>query len=127
MKAGVVREDAQLTGKPMILDFLLNVNGVRSTTYLKPSQPQPLQQQQQQQQLLPKQPVLPYRSPLGISNGGHSDSPIIRGGIGRVYDSGMNNNLVQSATLQGMVDLGSGIGGVAMGSAVISSDGACEE
>ncbi|CAI9757916.1 unnamed protein product [Fraxinus pennsylvanica] len=170
MKAGVVREDAQLAGKPDDIGFfgnlsytgnnlvegfgcrnadgnegvmdnriaensketamkstnsLLNVNGVRSTTHLKPSQQQP--QPLQQRQLFPKQPVLPYRSPLGISNGDQFSSPIIRGGIGRLCDSGMNNNLVQSATLQGMVDLGSEVGGAAMGSPVVSSDGLAKD
>ncbi|KAL2498258.1 ABSCISIC ACID-INSENSITIVE 5-like protein 5 [Abeliophyllum distichum] len=162
MRAGVVREDTQLAGKPNDIGFFgnlaftgdnlvpgfgyqnagrnvglmdnripensndiamqstnipLNVNGVRSTTH----------SQQSRQQLLPKQPVLPYRAPMGISSSDQFGSPIIRGGIGRVSDSGMNNNLVQSATLQsggvGMVGLGSGVGGAATGSPVLSSDG----
>ncbi|KAL2520938.1 ABSCISIC ACID-INSENSITIVE 5-like protein 5 [Forsythia ovata] len=162
MRAGVVREDTQLAGKPNDIGFFgnlaftgnnlvpgfgyqnavrnvgvmdnripensneiamqstnipLNVNGVRSTTH----------PQQGRQQLLPKQPVLPYSAPMGISSSDQFGSPIIRGGNGRVSDSGMNNNLVQSATLQGgglgMVGLGSGVGGVATGSPVLSSDG----
>ncbi|CAA2988636.1 ABSCISIC ACID-INSENSITIVE 5 5 [Olea europaea subsp. europaea] len=158
VKAGVVREDTHLSGKPNDIGFFGNLAfagnnlvpgfgyqnaggnvgvmdnripensneaAVRSIAHSQQSQQQ--QQPLQQQKLLPKRPVLPSRSPLGLSNGDQFGGTTIRGGIGSVSNSGMNNNLVQSATLQGgglgMVGLGPGVGGVATGSPVISADG----
>ncbi|CDP01369.1 unnamed protein product [Coffea canephora] len=176
LRAGVVREDAQLAGKPNITGLLgdlsrtannqasfgfgyqqperntglvsgrvlesgnqmamesanlpLNVNGVRSTQQqLGATQTQQTQllPQQQHHPLFPKQPGLPYATPIAIPNSAQLGSPGVRGGIVGLSDPATSASLVQNGALQGvgvgMVNLGAGAVTIAAGSPAVSSDG----
>lgn len=119
VKAGVVREEAQLANKP-------NDNGVFSNLASSQNTPgfggfgfqqaasnnnsnqiafqssnlplnvngvRSTQNQQQNQQLFPKQTNLSYGAPIGIPSSKPLGSPVIRNGIMGISDASMNNNI----------------------------------
>ncbi|KAI3513108.1 hypothetical protein L1887_20434 [Cichorium endivia] len=134
VKAGVVREEAQLPSKSNNNGLFPNLtnpqnnSGFGAIGYQQPagrnnnqiafqSANLPLNvngvRSNPQQQLFPKQTNLPYGAPMAISNSKQLGSPVIRNGIVGLSDPAMN----------GM--MGGMVGGVtvAVGSPAVSSDG----
>lgn len=135
VKAGVVREEAQLPSKPNDNGLFPNLTnpqnnpGFGAIGFQQASgrngnqiafQPANLPlnvngvRSNPQQQIFPKQTNLPYGAPMAIP-----PSKVIRNGIAGLSDPAMNGNLVSNGMMGGMV------GGVtvAVGSPAVSSDG----
>ncbi|PQQ15596.1 ABSCISIC ACID-INSENSITIVE 5-like protein 5 [Prunus yedoensis var. nudiflora] len=125
VKAGVVREEAQLAPKPAIMVLQTNRgvgvmgNRVSETNSQVPNQASNLPLNAN------GQPVTYNTSPLPMGPNAQLGSPGMRGGIMGIGDQGLNGTLVQSSGM-GMVGLGAaGAVRVATGSPAnqLSSDG----
>ncbi|KAL8232174.1 hypothetical protein R6Q57_001952 [Mikania cordata] len=130
VKAGVVREEAQLTNNPNdnglfsnltnsqnspgfgSLGFqqgasrnaVVNIDNSNQISFQSSNLPLNVNgvRSTQDQQLFPKQTNLSYgASPMAVPSSKPLGSPVIRNGIMSVSDPVMNNNLVSGATLQG--------------------------
>ncbi|CAK9312565.1 unnamed protein product [Citrullus colocynthis] len=116
-RAGVVREDTQVTANPNNGGFFGNNTGFGIGFQRQAKVPEnnnhiPIQSSNlslnvngvrthQPQPIFPKQPAVTYGSQLALPSDGQLASPGIRGGIMGIGDQGLNTNLMQGSALQG--------------------------
>ncbi|XP_022962025.1 ABSCISIC ACID-INSENSITIVE 5-like protein 5 isoform X2 [Cucurbita moschata] len=144
-RAGVVREDTQVTANPNNGGFFGNNTGfgiafqrqakVPESNNQIPVQPSNLSlnvngvRAHPPQPIFPKQPTVTYGSQLALPSDGQLASPGIRGGIMGIADQGLSTNLMHGSALQGgrmgVVNLTAGPLPIATESPVnqLSSDG----
>ncbi|XP_023545866.1 ABSCISIC ACID-INSENSITIVE 5-like protein 5 isoform X2 [Cucurbita pepo subsp. pepo] len=144
-RAGVVREDTQVTANPNNGGFFGNNTGfgiafqrqakVPENNNQIPVQPSNLSlnvngvRAHPPQPIFPKQPTVTYGSQLALPSDGQLASPGIRGGIMGIADQGLSTNLMHGSALQGgrmgVVNLTAGPLPIATESPVnqLSSDG----